>query len=42
VPDGRVARGPRIGVAYAGADALLPWRLYEIDHPAVSRPARSK
>jgi DNA-3-methyladenine glycosylase len=36
----RVARAPRVGVPYAGADAALPWRLYERDNPAVSRSGR--
>jgi DNA-3-methyladenine glycosylase len=36
-PDRRIARSPRIGVAYAGADAALPWRFYVRDTPAVSR-----
>ncbi|WP_205501672.1 DNA-3-methyladenine glycosylase [Rufibacter psychrotolerans] len=26
VPDDQIVAGPRVGVAYAGADALLPWR----------------
>lgn len=30
------ARSPRIGVAYAGADAARPWRLYVAGHPCVS------
>jgi DNA-3-methyladenine glycosylase len=33
----RVARGPRIGVAYAGRWAARPWRFWIADHPAVSR-----
>jgi DNA-3-methyladenine glycosylase len=37
-PPRQVARSPRIGVAYAGADAALPWRFYARDSPAVSRP----
>jgi len=37
IPARRVARSPRIGVAYAGADAALPWRFYVRDNPAVSR-----
>ncbi|HEY2388259.1 MAG TPA: DNA-3-methyladenine glycosylase [Candidatus Binatia bacterium] len=37
IPARRVARSPRIGVAYAGADAALPWRFYVRDTPAVSR-----
>ena len=36
-----VARGPRIGVAYAGADAGRPWRLWIRGEPAVSGPASS-
>jgi DNA-3-methyladenine glycosylase len=32
-----VARGPRIGVAYAGDDAARPWRLWIRGEPAVSR-----
>lgn len=35
----RIARGPRIGVAYAGAWANRPLRFWWRDHPAVSRPA---
>jgi DNA-3-methyladenine glycosylase len=35
----RIARGPRIGVAYAGAWASRPLRFWWRDHPAVSRPA---
>jgi DNA-3-methyladenine glycosylase len=26
VPDADVLIGPRVGIAYAGEDALLPWR----------------
>lgn len=33
----RIARGPRIGVAYAGAWAKRPLRFWWRDHPAVSR-----
>lgn len=33
----RIARGPRIGVAYAGAWAARPLRFWWRDHPAVSR-----
>ncbi|MDB4959956.1 MAG: DNA-3-methyladenine glycosylase [Myxococcales bacterium] len=32
-----LARGPRIGVAYAGAWAQKPWRFWWREHPAVSR-----
>lgn len=39
VPAARIACSPRIGVAYAGADAALPWRLFERGNPAVSGPA---
>ncbi|HEX3476821.1 MAG TPA: DNA-3-methyladenine glycosylase [Kofleriaceae bacterium] len=35
----RIARGPRIGVAYAGGWASRPLRFWWRDHPAVSRPA---
>ncbi len=38
VPARLVARGPRIGVAYAGADALRPWRFAIRGTPAVSNP----
>ncbi len=34
----RIARGPRIGVDYAGTCAARPWRFWWRDHPAVSRP----
>lgn len=37
VPARSIVRSPRIGVAYAGADAALPWRLSVRDSPAVSR-----
>ena len=44
VPAARVARTPRIGVDYAGADAARPWRFAVRDSPAVSgrrlRPPR--
>ena len=36
----RIARGPRIGVAYAGAWAKRPLRFWWRDHPAVSRAPR--
>ena len=36
-----VVTSTRIGVAYAGPDALLPWRFSVRDSPAVSRPPRS-
>jgi DNA-3-methyladenine glycosylase len=38
VPAALVARTPRIGVAYAGADALRPWRLVVRGSAAVSGP----
>jgi len=34
----RIARGPRIGIAYAGAWAARPLRFWWRDHPAVSGP----
>ncbi|WP_129714158.1 DNA-3-methyladenine glycosylase [Pedobacter sp. SYP-B3415] len=33
-----IVAGPRIGVDYAGEDALLPWRFYVRGNPYVSRP----
>lgn len=36
--DAEVACGPRIGVEYAQADALLPYRLAVRGHPHLSRP----
>ena len=34
-----VVRGPRVGVAYAGADwAGRPWRFGVRGHPSLSRP----
>jgi len=43
VPASRVGMSPRIGVAYAGADAFLPWRFFVRDSEAVSgkRPRRA-
>jgi len=38
----RISRGPRIGVAYAGAWATRPLRFWWRDHAAVSRPAASR
>lgn len=38
VPDSRVARGPRIGVAYAGEAARWPLRFALAGHPHVSKP----
>ncbi len=37
-PQELVVQGPRVGVAYAGAWALRPWRFALLGHPAVSRP----
>jgi DNA-3-methyladenine glycosylase len=34
------ARSRRIGVAYAGPDAVRPWRLYVAGHPCVSAAPR--
>jgi DNA-3-methyladenine glycosylase len=36
----RVARSPRVGVAYAGEDAALPWRFFVRDSAAVSAVRR--
>jgi DNA-3-methyladenine glycosylase len=38
VPARQIVRGPRIGVAYAGADALRPWRFAVTGSLAVSAP----
>jgi DNA-3-methyladenine glycosylase len=38
----RIARGPRIGVAYAGAWAHKPLRFWWRDHAAVSRPPANR
>jgi len=37
----RIARGPRIGIAYAGAWVDRPLRFWWRDHPAVSAPRRA-
>ncbi len=34
----KIARGPRVGVAYAGAVASKPWRFYDAESRHVSRP----
>ena len=39
LPEERLGVSPRIGVAYAGEDALRPWRFFEKDDPNVSKPA---
>lgn len=36
-PD-KIAQRKRIGIDYAGKDALLPWRFIIKDHPCVSKP----
>jgi DNA-3-methyladenine glycosylase len=41
VEEARVARGPRVGVGYAGAWAAEPFRLWVRDSPWVSRAGRS-
>jgi DNA-3-methyladenine glycosylase len=38
LPAARIARGPRIGVAYAGEAAAWPLRFAEAGNPHVSRP----
>lgn len=38
IPDDAIAAVPRIGVAYAGQDALLPYRFYIRGNPYVSKP----
>lgn len=37
----RLGRGPRVGVAYAGAVAERPWRFFDRRSPHVSRPPRA-
>lgn len=37
-PDDQIISGPRIGVDYAGDDALLPWRFYVKGNLYVSKP----
>lgn len=39
-PDDQVASVPRVGVAYAKEDALLPYRFYVKGNPFVSKPNR--
>ncbi|MGI4022077.1 MAG: DNA-3-methyladenine glycosylase [Janthinobacterium lividum] len=39
-PDDQVAAVPRVGVAYAKEDALLPYRFYVKGNPFVSKPNR--
>ena len=34
----KIISGPRIGIDYAGADALLPWRFAIADSEYISRP----
>ena len=36
IPSTRILASPRIGVPYAGPDALRPWRFFVRDSPAVS------
>ena len=38
IPEENIASGPRIGVDYAGEDALLPYRFYIKDNVYVSKP----
>jgi DNA-3-methyladenine glycosylase len=40
-PAEQIAQGPRVGIAYAGEDALLPWRFWLKGNPYVSK-ARPK
>lgn len=42
IPRGRVLRGPRIGVDYAGEWADKPYRLWVKDSPGVSKPPSPK
>jgi len=38
----QIATSPRIGVDYAGEDALLPWRYFLCDSPFISHVSRSQ
>ena len=38
IDDDQIAAVPRVGVDYAGADALLPYRFYVKGNPYVSKP----
>jgi DNA-3-methyladenine glycosylase len=38
LPDTAIGSSPRIGVSYAGTDALLPYRFFVKNHPTVSGP----
>ena len=38
IPDESIAAVPRVGVSYAGEDALLPYRFYVKGNPYVSKP----
>jgi len=42
IPPSAVRRTPRIGVAYAGPDAMRAWRFVVAASPAVSGPSRSR
>jgi len=42
IPRRRIARSPRIGVAYAGPDAELPWRFTVRDSVAISATRRAR
>ncbi|MEL7001967.1 MAG: DNA-3-methyladenine glycosylase [Bacteroidota bacterium] len=37
IPSSAIQRSPRIGVGYAGQDALLPWRFFVTENPYVSK-----
>ena len=38
VPLSAIARGPRVGIDYAGQWAAMPWRFWIRGNPFVSRP----
>ena len=42
VPPDDIGSSPRIGVSYAGKDALKPWRFFIKDNPWISNPPLSK
>ena len=42
IPARKILRTPRIGVSYAGKDAVLPWRLCVAGSPSLSGPAKHR
>lgn len=42
IPEDNIVSAPRVGVDYAGEDALKPWRFYIADNMFVSKKVKSK